>query len=221
MKPHECILILKDKLNKLNTNFSADLQHHTAVRVINESISYWYDERLRLEDATKVRQREIQHLIKSEILSVIENTVLYNAYNLPFDFLQVSLINTEVSNACSLNLVTFLIENSNVGIYLNDEMSKPDYDWEQTFATLRNNKLVIYKDTLENLIVTLHYYKKVNKFDIVGYTHLDNTLSTNVDLEFEGSSAYEILDIAAKIIAGNINDIGRTQHNQALSSEYK
>jgi hypothetical protein len=225
MKANECYLILLDKLNKLNTNFSQTLQPHNAVRAIREATYYWYDERLRLEEATKMRQQELQHLIVPDyMLDVFETTLKYVSYKKPNDLYFISNISClGLYGTCKSRLNVHLIENSNLEVILLDDSSRPDFSWEQTVYVLKEDKIFIYKDKPTSGIgsAQIDYYRKPKEFDIVGYKHFSGIQSTDSDLDFNDSSAYEILDLAASIIAGNINDAGRTQHNKLLYTEFK
>ena len=219
-------LYLVDKLNKLSSNFSQNLPYQVAARAINEAQYYWLDERLKTEEINKTVQRETQFLVVPSIPLVDSETDSYIEYKLPDDYYHYSMLDVvAINGSCKFTLNVNLIENSNVSTYLQDEMTKPDYDWEQSFCTVRHGKLAFYKDQTPNYGIdslVLFYYRKPKLVDIAS-GHLNETglLSTDVDLEFSESSSYEILNIAAKILAGNINDQGRFQYNEQLSQEYK
>lgn len=221
-----CHLYLTDKLNKLSSNFNQNLPYHSCVRAINEAIYYWFDERLKVEERDKTIQRELQFLIEDKELvpSLIEDK--FNEYDLPIDYYHPSLLLVDARlDQCFICIHSSLVENSNVSILLNDEVTKPDYEWEQCFHTIRNNKVVIYKDTKNNYDldkIVLHYYRKPLLVNMAS-GHIDESgiLTSDINLEFPESSSFEILDIAAKILAGNINDQGRFQYNQQLTQEYK
>jgi len=197
-----------------------------AVRAINEAQYYWLDERLKLEEMNKTVQRELQFLIEKEEPLLFESTTNYNEYHLPDNYYHPSLLEIEANlDGCLVGIENDFIENANVSVYLHDEMTRPDYAWEQTFSTFRNNKLAVYKDTTPGYDISkivFHYYRRPVLVDMASsHVNVDGVLSTDIDLEFSESASYEILDIAAKILAGNINDRGRFQYNQSLSQEYK
>ena len=219
-------LYLTDKLNKLSSNFNQNLAYHVAVRAINEAQYYWLDERLKAEEVNKTVQRELQFLLQKVEPSLFAEESKFNEYSLPQDYYHPSLLDITVSlDGCELSVDNDFIENANVSTYLQDEMTRPDYAWEQIFSTFRDNKLAVYKDTTPGYEITkivLHYYRRPVIVDMAsGHVNVDGTLSQDIDLEFAESASYEILDIAAKILAGNINDQGRFQYNHQLTQEYK
>jgi hypothetical protein len=219
-------LYLTDKLNKLSTNFNQNLPPHVAVRAINEAQYYWLDERLKVEEMNKTIQRELQFLLVKQEPVLFADDPLYTEYTLPANYYHPSLLDVTVRTPdCTFNVENDFIENANVNTFLADEMTKPDYKWEQIFSTFRDNKLAIYKDTTPDYTidkVVFHYYRKPAQVDIAsGHKNVDGLFAVDVDLEFPESSCYEILDIAAKIIAGSTNDQARVQYNHQLTQEYK
>jgi hypothetical protein len=77
---------------------------------------------------------------------------------------------------------------------------------------LSGNKVRVYtnNDFLVNEIV-LTYYRKPKRCDIAGYVREDGTDSVNSDLEFNDDVANIILDDAAAILAGSVQDINAMQ----------
>lgn len=208
MKIKEAYLILLDKLNALGTNYSQKIVPHVAMRSMNEAIGYWYDDRLRLVEGNETLQRELQSLIRTEKLKISEFADMYNAYLLPEDFYSISKVNLKASNdCCEANLVSFLKENKNIELLYANGLSTPDFEFEQTFHTLKTGQIFIYKKDFKILEVNLDYYKTIPEVDMAtNYSHFDGTASKDVDLIFDGSSAYEIIEITAKLLAGNLQD---------------
>lgn len=208
MKIQEAYLILLDKLNALGTNYSQKIVPHVAMRSMNEAIGYWYDDRLRLVEANETIQRELQSLIKTKRVGLSEFSERYNAYLLPNDFYSISKVSLKASNdCCEANLVSTLKENKNIEILYTNGLSTPDFEFEQTFHTLKTGQIFVYKKDFRILEVNLDYYKKIPEVDMAtNYLHFDGTPSKDIDLILEGSSAYEIIEITAKLLAGNLQD---------------
>lgn len=207
MKSQEVYIALLDKCNKLSSNSNNSIETHVAVRAINEAQYYWYDERLKLAEKNLTIQREISKFIIPKKLEVIDKTDIYYLYNLPEDYYHMNQLRVIGSkNKCQHLLDTYLVENNNsIEYYLND-MYAPDFEWQQTLATLYNNKLKVFIKDFK-IDTTLDYYRNLKTFDIEsGYKHIDGTLSINSDLEFDNSDAFEIINIAASLITGNLSD---------------
>jgi hypothetical protein len=214
MDIREAYEILVDKVNKLGTNTNAMIPYHVAMRVINEAQTYWYDIRLKKSQVDSTIERELQKFIKTKSLKKSGVDKTFITYTLPDDYYQINNISVLATRSkCELPLDTFLVENANTSDYYLDDNLSPDFSYQQTFAALRDNKIDIYKKDFE-IEVSIDYYKKLSIVDIKSdYTHTDGSTSKNVDLEMNGSDAYEVLTIAAQIITGNYQDPGFTVHS--------
>ena len=207
MDIREVYEILVEKCNKLGTNSGQLIKYHTAIRAINEAQTYWYDMRLKKAEIDTTVQRELQSLLQSADLASTEITSIFNTYQLPDDYYHPNqIIVTATKEDCHLIMDTFLTENFNsIEYYLNDAFS-PDFEWQQTLATIKGNNLVVYKKDF-SLSVSIDYFKALNNVDIASdYVHLDGSTSVNKDLQFDGSNAYEIITIAAMLITGSSTD---------------
>jgi hypothetical protein len=207
MKAQEVYIALTDKCNKLTSNSNNLIEPHVAVRAINEALYYWYDIRLKQAEKDLTVQREISKFIKTESLIETEINEIYNLYNLPTDFYHINQLRVlGTKDNCTQYLDAFFVANNNSQeLYMNDGFT-PDFEWQQTLATLKGSNLVIYKKDF-SIKVELDYYKKFLVFDIgSGYKHLNGNLSQDVDLELDNSDAFEVINIAALIITGNLTD---------------
>lgn len=217
MNIREAFEIIVEKCNRLGTNSGELLKTHTVIRAINEAQNYWYDIRLKKAEMDITVQRELQSLLYSSklISNSIEST--FNTYILPDDYYHPNqIIVTATRGDCVLVMDTFLTENFNsTELYLNDAFS-PDFEWQQTLATFKGNTLVVYKKDFD-LSVSIDYYSKLIDVDInSGYVHVDGSPSKDVDLQFDGSNAYEILTLASMLITGNNADPTYQAHINTL-----
>ena len=204
MQLREAYVYLLDKVNKLNTNFGKSLDIAAACRAINEAQTYWYDLRLKSMELDKNIQRELQSLLRTQVLEVSDINDRYTKFYLPKDYYTSSKLQIQGKSSkgdCSLFLDGFLTENSNTEqLYIND-VTSPDLSWQQTFYTFNNNSIVVYKKNFE-VSVVLDYYKQLSKVEVRD----TEDASRDINLDLDGSSAYEILNIAAAIITGNTQD---------------
>jgi hypothetical protein len=219
MNIKECYISLLDKCNKLSTNTNTKIEYHVAVRAINEAQSYWYDIRLKKVENDTTIQRELYHLLRTQKLNINNSFKEYNTYTLPENYYHISQVKAiGKSNSCELPLDVFLTENTNINeLYLNDQFA-PSLEWQQTLATFREQDLIVYHNNFK-LDIEIDYYKKLSKVDIKSnYIHIDGTESSDIDLEFEGSSAYEILNLAAMLITGNVSDPSYQVHLNSIKN---
>ena len=207
MNPQEVYNILLDKVNKLSSNGNSLLYPHIAARTINEAVYYWYDRRLREAEKDLTVQREVSPFIVSTNLIVSEINDIYNSYILPDDFYLMNQLRVLGSNgSCSHYLDTLFIENNNIQEYYLNDLYTPDFGWQQTLASLKGGNLIVYKKDF-GLSVEIDYYRTILPFDIKSdYVHIDGTPSRDLELEFSNSNAYEIINLAAMLITGNLTD---------------
>lgn len=216
---NEIYTVLLDKLNHLGSNFKQDIPAHKAMSALDQAQLFWYDERLKIVDSTKTVLGELQHLIGTKELTT-EKYKGYISTNLPEDYYQFSNL-LLYKDSCDLVFSSDLIEYGNLGAYLETDTTRPSLIWEQSFCTIHNNVLDIYVDFIPDK-AKLAYFKKLISPDMeTGYTHLDGSPTENITLNFEGSSLYEIIEIAAMILAGNFNDTTKLQIRDKLIKEYK
>lgn len=203
----------------MGSNFAQEVTAFKAMAALDQAQNYWYDERLRLQELTKTIQRELQHLIVPVKLSG-DSTGEVIATSLPKDYYHFSLVMLKPT-ACKNKFESVLIEYANVGSYLKTDTTRPSLMWEQSFCTIASNKLIIYVD-FDVEEIDLFYYRKLTRPDMAtDYKHLDGTPTKNVTIDFEGSSLYEIIEIACLILSGNFNDNFKVTFRDKLIKEFK
>ena len=104
-------------------------------------------------------------------------------------------------------MVVYLAEEANVNNLLRDAGKKPSFDWAETFATLKDNRVNIYTNKeFEIQSADLTYYRQPVKIQIQGcvdpYTGVQST--TDVQSEFKDDIIEVIIDEAVSILAGDI-----------------
>lgn len=215
----EVYSIILDKMNNLGSNFNQSISANKAMVALNQAQYFWYDERLKVQEITKTVQRELQSfLVTKEVIGDVKKG--YITIELPDNYYHHSLVLLKPIS-CNNIFPSTLKEQSNIGVLLQTDTTKPSLLWEQSFCTIAANKLDIYLDFTPEWI-KFSYYKKLTKPDLqTDYKHLDGNKTTNVDLEMENSSLFEIIEIACLILSGNFNDQFKVQFRDKLIKEYK
>ena len=90
---------------------------------------------------------------------------------------------------------------------MRDKAKQPNFEWAETFATLKGNGVNIYtNDEFEIQTADLVYYRQPVKIQIQGcvdpYTGVAST--TEVECEFKDDIIEVIIDEAVAILAGDI-----------------
>jgi len=104
-------------------------------------------------------------------------------------------------------MTVYLAEEGNVNQLLRDVSKRPDFDWAETFATLKDNKVNIYTNNDFDIEeADLVYYRQPRDIQILGcvdpYTNIEST--QDVESEFKDDIIELIIDEAASILAGDI-----------------
>ena len=110
-------------------------------------------------------------------------------------------------------MTVYLAEESNIDLYMRDPLKRPDFDWGETYCTLKQDTVKIFKRDFDIVNPVLVYYRKPVNIEIVGcvdpYTEI--TSVADVDPEFKDDIVEVIIDEAVSIVAGDIDAV-----NQAL-----
>ena len=137
-------------------------------------------------------------------------------------YLEYKRVSTDAQTDCCpvRSMTVYLAEEANVPLLLRDPLKNPDFEWGETFCTMINNTIRIYRNTdfaIVNPVLT--YYRQPVYIEILNcvdpYTGLVSTV--NIDCEFKDDLAELMLDDAASIIAGDIENIYQQQRGQAAA----
>lgn len=197
------------RLDKLGTNASQNIGLPQFVALINKAQLHWAEARIKAVEDTTTRVDELQKLLSdySSTGTVQEN---FCKVKLPADYFHRSRVYSKVKE-CEGVVHGKFVEEGNIGTLLQGAFTKPSAAWEETLVTVFKDHLRIYLDGFTLGETHLKYYRLPKVVDIKGYTKVDGTQSTNIDLEFDGVNAQEIIDLAAQIAAGDIGDTERLQ----------
>jgi hypothetical protein len=104
-------------------------------------------------------------------------------------------------------MMVYLAEEGNLRELLRDKAKQPNFEWSETFATLKGGNVNVYTNNEFDIEeVDLIYYRQPIKIQIDGcvdpYTNIAST--TNVESEFKDDIIELIIDEAASILAGDI-----------------
>lgn len=194
---------------RLNKGASADydnLWSYQKEEAFNKAVNEWVRRQKRGKNATQEGDEEtvdrvddLQLLLKTEVLTTRDKGLFNQTNKLPTDYLYFKRISPYVSkNSCkSVLIVSHLREEANV----NDLITLPSFDFEETFHTIINNKIHIYhnKDfTIDKAELT--YYRKPQ---VYSFKKLDTVV------EFKDDVNEMIVDEACKILASDMESINQ------------
>jgi len=206
---------IKQRLNKLDSNDYDNIECWQVVEAFNKAQVEWT--RRQLHGINQVREGDEQSTRRKDDLQVLLNTQSLNLVDkeyyfrgdLPTEYLQWKRVDVYAAKDCcsKRRMTVYLAEEGNLNQLLRDANKRPDFNWAETFATLKGNHLNIYTNGDFNInSADLVYYRQPIKIQIQGcvdpYTNVEST--TNVLCEFKDDIIELIIDEAVAILAGDI-----------------
>lgn len=217
------VIKTKERLNKLDSQDYDNIECWQIVEAFNKAQVEWPRRQLHGinivkegdEQSTR-RKDDLQVLLETYDLTVQPKDVFVEA-QLPEDYLQWKRVDILACNDCceDRRMTVYLAEEGNVNQLLRDEHKKPSFDWAETFATLKGNKVNIYTNNDFSIDeASLVYYRQPVRIQILNcvnpYTGV--TSSQEVESEFKDDIIELIIDEAVSILAGDMesgNQFGR------------
>jgi hypothetical protein len=175
------------------------------------------------DELSKKRIDDLQPLLIELSLTGTSNDIYFETNNFPVgNYLEYKIVGTNAKTECcpARSMTVYLAEEANVPLLLRDPLKNPDFEWGETFCTMINNTIRIYRGTDFDIVdPVLTYYRMPVYIEILDcvdpYTGLVSTV--NIDCEFKDDLAEVMLDDAASIIAGDIENIYQQQRSQAAA----
>ena len=206
---------IKQRLNKLDSQDYDNIECWQVVEAFNKAQVEWARRQLHGinivkegdEQSTR-RIDDLQVLLNTQNLAVSDEEYYYSG-PVPDNYLQWKRVDTFANNNCcdKRRMVVYLAEEANLNNLLRDEGKKPSFEWAETFATLKDNRVNVYTNgDFEIESAQLTYYRQPAKIQVQGcvdpYTGVQTL--TEVQCEFKDDIIELIIDEAASILGGDI-----------------
>ncbi len=219
-------LKIKQRLNKLDSQDYDNLECWQIVEAFNKGQVNWCRRNLHGlnvkqegDEQSKRRIDDLQILLTDSVLP-LSNKDLYKESNvLPDNYLEWKRLSGKASTDCCepRNMVIYLAEEANVDELLRDKHKQPNFEWGETFCTLKGNKVKVFTNNKFDIAnATLTYYRQPRRIEIEGcvdpYTQAASTV--DVECEFKDDIIELFIDEAAKILAGDIESLNQQQTAQ-------
>jgi hypothetical protein len=206
---------IKERLNKLDSQDYDNIECWQIVEAFNKAQVEWARRQLHGINLTKEgdegstrRKDDLQILLLTYQLNIADKEYYYDG-SLPEDYLQWKRVDVFAKKNCcdKRRMTVYLAEEGNLNQLLRDKSKQPNFDWAETFATLKGGDVNIYtNDEFDIERADLIYYRQPIKIQIANcvdpYTGLASPV--NVPCEFKDDIIELIIDEAASIIAGDI-----------------
>jgi hypothetical protein len=206
---------IKQRLNKLDSNDYDNIECWQVVESFNKAQVEWSRRQLHGMNIVKEgdegstrRKDDMQILLTTDNLGIIDKKDYYKA-SLPEDYLQWKRVDVFAQKDCcdKRRMTVYLAEEGNLNQLLRDKAKQPNFEWAETFATLKGGDVNIYTNNeFEIQKADLIYYRQPIKIQIQGcvdpYTNVAST--AEVQCEFKDDIIELIIDEAVSILAGDI-----------------
>ena len=182
-------------LNKNATNVNINLEKENFVWLYNREAKRWLSDYIQ-KNSSNANVIDLQGVLSiNKELSLVQKTKEYNTYNLPTDFYDfVDSYSTGVKGECEGVISNFLHKPKNIRAVLDNSLSSPSFEYEESICNIAEEKLIVYKKEYEIKNSYLSYYKQIEPIDLEGYQKFDGSFSTNVDTTLKPYVQSQIID---------------------------
>ena len=157
-----------------------------------------------LEKRNEDSIRNVQALlVKNTPLALIESKDNYSIFTLPENYFEFANLSAKAKTDCceADDMLLYEVKSEDVEEKLVDTNHQPSFEYRETFYHLGDNSIVVYKKDFTIEAVKLTYYRYPVQVDIEGIVRPDQTISGNVDPEFDDKVLGIILLAMAKEFA--------------------
>jgi len=206
---------IKQRINKLDSNDYDNIECWQIVESFNKAQVEWA--RRQLHGINQVREGDEQSTRRKDDLQVLlvtnplglTNKEYYFRGTIPDNYLQWKRVDVFANKECcdKRRMTVYLAEEGNLNQLLRDKAKQPNFEWAETFATLKGNGVNIYTNgEFDIQSAELIYYRQPRKIQILNcvdpYTGVAST--AEVQCEFKDDIIELIIDEAVAILAGDI-----------------
>jgi hypothetical protein len=211
---------IKQRLNKLDSQDYDNLECWQIVESFNKAQVEWARRQLHGINLVKEgdegptrRKDDLQILMETFALDIANKDYYYDGL-IPDDYLQWKTVDIFANKDCCEKrpMMVYLAEEANLRELLRDKSKQPNFEWGETFATLKGGYVNMYTNGEFNIeSADLIYYRQPIKIQILNcvdpYT---NVISTQeVQCEFKDDIIELLIDEAASILAGDIESVNQ------------
>ena len=195
-------------VNKNNSQGNINIEKPHFVQLFNREYDRWIYSVIQKKNKDFFIN-DIQELIVSNAeTKLIQKRETFDIYDTPNDFFNYIECKIEASKEEETKtLFVYEIKPREVNVFQQDEFSSPSFEWEETFLTQSDNKLIVYKSDFEIEKLFLTYYKAPEQIELAGYVTLFGKASVNKDIKL--SSVYQ-----RQILDGVVKEVMREYENQ-------
>lgn len=217
-------LKVKQRLNKLDSNDYDNIECWQIVEAFNKGQVAWCRRNLHGlnvkqtgDEQSKRRIDDLQIILSEVPITLDKKDGYYESVGLPANYFEWKRVSGKAINDCCNDprrMVIYLAEEANVDELLRDKNKQPNFDWGETFCTLKDGNLRIYTNNEFDIPdASLSYYRQPRRIEITGCSnpYTLQTSTVDVECEFKDDIIELFIDEAAKILAGDIESFNQAQ----------
>ena len=223
MDNNTLLIKLKQRLNKLDSQDYDNIECWQFVEAFNKAQLEWCRRNLHggnmYKEGDELSKRRIDDLQPLLIeLSLTGNVYddYFEATNFPLEtYLEFKKVTTKAKDDCCnpRSMTVYLAEEANVPLIMRDPLKNPDFAWGETFCTMLDNRIRIYRRNFDIVDPVLTYYRKPVYIQVANCVdpYTGNISLVDVDCEFKDDLVEVMLDDTAALIAGDIENMYQQQ----------
>ena len=217
-------LKVQQRLNKLASNDYDNIECWEIVEAFNKGQVNWCRRQLHGlnikqtgDEQSKRRIDDLQILLTEEIVTLTQRDLYQESNVLPDDYFEWKRISGRAESDCckdNRTMVIYLAEEANVDELLRDKHKQPNFEWGETFCTLKSNRVRIYTNNEFQLnSAILSYYRQPRRVEIQGCVdpYTQQSSAVDVECEFKDDIIELFIDEAVKILSGDIESFNQQQ----------
>jgi len=212
----EVYLRFKQKINKNYTNDEVASSKSRFVYIFNEVQNNYLEWML---DNKSVDDREYiqKFLTLDKALDSSDNLLNHSDFKLPENYFFHSNLQVEASSGgCTDFLHVHQIKQENLNEYFHDNFNEPSFLYRETFYTIGEDSINIYKKGFNISNAYLTYYRYPRQVDIERYLGEEGLQSSsNINPEWDDKSVNRILTAAAALFNQNNEDFQHLQFDKS------
>ena len=216
-------LKIKSRLNKLASNDYDNIECWQIVEAFNKAQIQWVRRQLiglnaekQGDEQTTRKIDDVQNLLIEIPINLTQQQLYAESTSLPADYLQFKRIVADADKDCCPDtgslFVTFLSEEQNVPMLLQDVLKKPSYEWGETFCTIVGDRIRVYNNNEFSIVnAKFMYYREPVRIQILDCVdpYLLVTSTQDVICEFQDNIVEVMIDNAVQILAGDIESMNQ------------
>lgn len=186
------------KINKNDTDDEVRIPIEEFILYFNEESLKWLSSKIRQKNSTDDINDLYELLVEDLELSEFSEKKNHNDFKLPEDYFHfVSAIALAEKNNCEKELFIHNIKPKDKNSWLQDEMNKPSFEWEETISIISRDTIQVYKEDFDISKINLSYYRQPVKISIAGSIDFDGKPTKTVHPELSDENVNEIINRCA------------------------